>query len=1193
MKKMKKIFSLMLSVVLIVSTIEIRSVEIGASTTDTMYSVKHLQNGGFEEGMENYTFSSNYTQPAKTNVAYWDTTAFGGKFEFFKGGSDHFNITKKYYSSNADYLKVAEGEVAAELNADEESTIYQRINTVSGSTYTWGLNHRGRDRTDRMVLFIGPEQAVDPSKPSKTGQDQFVRITNWLKNQYGVDYPEIGCSKKYTVYSRPFAASGQFKNEDSDEDQNISLVATDEINQEWSVWVISSPYCNTSEENTINGWSKYGTNASDDFDDIIKGASSSLGYDCTYTVPKGQTNTIFAFCSYSSGRETKDDITFGNLIDGIKFNLYQPLSTSITDGGMGGAAAEHPELSNITIKNDIVSGDSLHTVLLDGQYCTIYTSNYNGGTITDCEFQGAYVTVNNDDGTSTTKYVQPYQGDISNLTEEELQELAKDYFIEKTVTDPNTGKEWQYFYRVAVNSPVSIHMIYTKAPFVLYNANGGQDYYFSPDNTVGGNLVGFADYFQKVFDKEVDGQPVYVDTSSYYYNFQATVDDSGAGKIIPGKYISHAALPNKNWETNDDGTSPHKFCGWSVLDGDGKQVVLDGVHTIEYNPTDGNSGIVSFTDSDGVISGLQLDATHGITLTALWKFANRAQAQTYDSMNEKYINSAVGGTVEETLIPDDLRVSDVKKYTQNVNGESRVECVDALGNAGDKIMFKATPDYQNDYTFVGWYYREKQDDGTYKEVLRSTSTSIAVTVEEGKLNTYYARFQKKTVPVIFNYTPTGSPEDYDYYDKSTDDKYGKYFQEVSVGELAVKPAGDSKSVKTWFTSPTERGSEYIFDFENTPITEKTNLYAGPTFTYNYYNYFILQEPWRIDTYGTLKFNGNYIDLKNDTNVAGYNVYMLKGTLGESAPSPTDIKNNENTIKVGMSENNASLLFNTVTNTGQTFNRIGATYNNFYLFNMKTPIWVVFDFTYKGITYTSTVKDRSLYNDITTYMAAASNGYFTTFPPETQAELRTAQTTLLNSIQAMYDAVALFNISEPTRYADASSVDGLTYDQGMDNPYTFTSTTAIRNIEPWGLKYSFTVDDHTISEFSDYGAVVLTDKDGSFQERGVSIDALLNNENSVMYSKSNSNVYSSEGGAIDIYYINNMLASDFNKNTYVVFFVQDEAGNYYSNIVNNSYNSIAAADTDEGSSAVSKSIINYSNALINYITLVEQANEGNE
>ena len=29
-----------------------------------------------------------------------------------------------------------------------------------------------------------------------------------------------------------------------------------------------------------------------------------------------------------------------------------------------------------------------------------------------------------------------------------------------------------------------------------------------------------------------------------------------------------------------------------------------------------------------------------------------------------------------------------------------------------------------------------------KEVLRSTSTSIAVTVEEGKLNTYYARFQK-------------------------------------------------------------------------------------------------------------------------------------------------------------------------------------------------------------------------------------------------------------------------------------------------------------------------------------------------------------------------------------------------------------------------------------------------------------------
>ena len=494
--------------------------------------------------------------------------------------------------------------------------------------------------------------------------------------------------------------------------------------------------------------------------------------------------------------------------------------------------------------------------------------------------------------------------------------------------------------------------------------------------------------------------------------------------------------------------------------------------------------------------------------------------------------------------------------------------------------------------FVGWYHREKQEAGTYKEVLRSTSTSIAVTIEEGKLNTFYARFQKKTVPVIFHYTQTGSPEDYDYYDKSTDNKYGKYFQEVSVGGLAVKPAGDSKSVKNWFTSPTERGTEYIFDFEN-PITEKTNLYAGPTSTFNYYNRFVLEEPWSMNTYGTLKFNGKYIDLKNDADVTDYNVYILKGVLNESAPLQNSIKNNANTIKIGKSANNSSLLFNTVTNTGQSFNRCGATYNNFYIFNMKTPVWVVFDFTYKGIKYTSGVKDRSLYNDIATYMAESSNGFFTTFPPETQAELRDAQTKLLNSIQGMYDAVAPFGISEPTRYADASSVNGLTYDPATDNTYTFTSTTAIRNIEPWGLKYSFTVDGNTVTDFADYGAVVLTDKDGSFQEQGVSIENLLNHENSVMYSNSNSNVYSGEDGAIDIYYVNNILASDFNKKTYVVFFVRDEQGNfYYSDIVQNTYNGIAANDTSEYKD-VSKSIMDYSDALTKYSTLVEQAKKDNE
>lgn len=1172
MKKTKRLFSLILVLALVFSTFA--TAKFSAATTDTRYSLKHIQNGGFDENVSKYTFSSNYSQPKSDTVPYWDTTAFEGKFEFFKGGSAHFDVTRKKYPDNPEYIKVAEKEVAAELNADEVSTIYQRIETISGSTYTWGLYHRGRDVTDRMVLIIGPEQPVDPSKPSKTGNDQFVRITNWLKAQYGIEYPEIGCSQKFTVYSKPFDVSGKFLNEDTrNENNNISLVETEEINQEWSVWVISSPYCNTAKENTKNGWSAYGINANNDFDDVIKGASSSLGYDCTYTVPKGQTKTIFAFCSYESGRsDGKDSSTYGNLLDGIKFELYQPFSSSTTPGGIGGA-----EIDNIKITSGITHNNSMHRVVRDGEECTLYTKAHDDK-LTDCTFVGAYVTTSNPDGTTATEFRGIYQGSIEDLTEEELDNYSKTHFIEKSFTDTD-GEIWSFYTQISVEAPISIHLVYTKAPYVLYDANGGMDYHFSPDNEMGDDLVGFANAYKTVEDK--DGN--LIDTSDYYANCQYTTassPDEEVTVIQEGKYTSHAALPNENWEKDENGSSCAKFCGWSVSDTNGKKIILDGVHTITYNPKTGNGGIITIKDAKNNISDLQLDATHGVTLSAVWKFTNRAQAQTCNE-NGVFENSAVGGTVKETLIHVNKRAEEVKEYT---DGSGRVERVDATCSAGEKIMFKATPDYQNNYAFVGWYYREKQADGTYAEKLRTTSTSIAVTVEEGKLNTYYARFQKQTVSVVFKYTETGSKNNYDFYCKSADHQYGAYYQDVFLGKTAVKPSGDPKQVKTWFTSPTERSAEYIFDF-STPITEETVLYAGPSVAFNYFNYFKLAEPWYVNTYSTIKVGGKYIDLKNDPDVTDCNVYMLKGSLGETAPSSSAVKNNKRTVKGGMKVDSDKLIYNALTNTNQTFYRAGAAYNNFYLFNMKTPVWVVFDFTYKGVKYTSSVKDRCLYNDITTYMAEAENGYYTDFPPETQAALKTAQVDLLNSIQGLYDASPK-DITEPSAYADGVKVNELTYNESATNPYTFSSTTAIRNIEPWGLKYSFAVNDHNFSEFSDYGAVILTDKEGDIEENSVTVNELLSNKESVMYSKANSNIYSGNTGA-EVYHVNNMFAIDFNKDTYAVFFVKDSDGNtYFSNIVSNTYNKVAQAND----SVISRSIITYSNALIAYNDLLTGAEE---
>ena len=164
---------------------------------------------------------------------------------------------------------------------------------------------------------------------------------------------------------------------------------------------------------------------------------------------------------------------------------------------------------------------------------------------------------------------------------------------------------------------------------------------------------------------------------------------------------------------------------------------------------------------------------------------------------------------------------------------------------------------------------------------------------------------------------------------------------------------------------------------------------------------------------------------------------------------------------------------------------------------------------------------------------------------------------------------------------------MTYDSANDNVYTFSSSTAIRNIEPWGFRYTFSADGQNITDFADYGAIVLTDKNSAIDNSSVTVNDLLSNENSLLFSKSNGNIYMNEtNDAVEVYYVNNVYAVDFDKNTYAVFFVKDNEGNiYYSDIVCNSYNSIASADESENA-AISRSILDYSVALKNYTNFVD-------
>lgn len=164
-----------------------------------------IKNGSFEQPASNI---DNSPQLHADLVPGWKTTAFGKKIEF--GSKRNGNNAPQLTGKDKD---IQDGDQFAELNADEESTLYQYATTVGGNVYEWGLSHRGRSGIDRMAVIIGPKQNVDPAKPSEDGRDQFMRMTDWVSQHasgMGVTVSDTGCTQKITVYSKKFAANGGF-----------------------------------------------------------------------------------------------------------------------------------------------------------------------------------------------------------------------------------------------------------------------------------------------------------------------------------------------------------------------------------------------------------------------------------------------------------------------------------------------------------------------------------------------------------------------------------------------------------------------------------------------------------------------------------------------------------------------------------------------------------------------------------------------------------------------------------------------------------------------------------------------------------------------------------------------------------------------------------------------------------------------
>lgn len=1154
---------------------------------------KRIQNGSFEYNADGSPYvQASGNQPQSHEIQAWNTTADENKVELFnKDSMAHMSAS----DSTKNYIP--DGKYAAELNADEPGSLYQIVNTMPSSAYLWGLDHRGRSGVDTMALVIGPNQEVRPSKNSGStnsettssttkknyGKDQFMQMVEWAKSQAKITLPDYSKSisgkepQNITVYSKPFDLNGSFKS--NDELSPFSLVPTDEHTEEWHIWIMTSGN---------SDWSSYGSNDEANGINIYGNINSSDMEKLKqyfYRVPAGQTESMFAFVPIDTAYQHQNPgkTTLGNLLDNVNFEVFNSFTASSTNHGAGSLTDNDNGHAN---EQDITDTHPISVYTKDNSTQNLVAEIKKEDSGKDVTFAGVYLTTQNAKGESVTVFkplknceIEVNEGDwkkdptnekrqtatvtlngkqvvVSRLKDDNkgyVYDIPADMWLKTTDSNGNTDYVMQI---KNVSSSMDAHFIFLKSPTVTYDANSIKGFEYKISNTNTSNVYTFK-------PQSVDGGVKYIDPVS-----------------------SHPPVaPNDGW----------KFIGWKlfddngvVKDNNGNDVILSGTNAIACNTTQQESGQPTRTfivvdgkevqdafnegadvvDSKNAIIGKQWTVkdsakdsvvyekeSEALSLVAQWRFKNTFTPEYQNNVTDTgFTQGETGGTIE-------LKNTDSENYSVGENGTKS-----HFAGVGEQVV--ATAKAKEFYTFIGWYDSEGN--------VVTTNPELVVNQVKGEIGKYSARFQKTGVTVNFyylEYNKDTKSYEYKVYDG------GKYTQYLNKNGIAKQPTGDSKKVKTWYTSRTNLGADTAFDFTKT-LDKSIDLYAAPAFTFNYLNQFQFAEPWRMITYATLKYDGKYIDMKTDPDVTDYKVYILKASsVNDAKPTSKDIKANTNTKVVKKDDPN--IMFDGTTGVvNAKFNRIGTKYNNQYIFDMKKPVWVTFEFTYRGITYTANVKNRSLYNNIDTYMKTTGQQYYTEYSEQ--------QKEVLDAINKMYEATVQYKIPEATNYHSSVSVsdDVKSSVKTPDAGYTFKSSTTIRNIEPWGFKYSFSVNGKALSNYSDYGVVVLSGADNA----PTNAKELVNNEKAVMYSKLGGNIYGVENDAntAAAYHVNGITIANYDKPAYAVFFVKDSNGYHYSSVILNSYKEIAEKDTSE-SSAVSTAILNYAQKYRAYVDAISKKN----
>ena len=749
--------------------------------------VKKLQNGSFEDGP---TFSGNYSQPVQEEVPHWNTTAFQGKIELFRDNSNTY-LT----NPNVRLIPTA-GNYAAELNADEESTLYQNVKTTPSSVYEWGLDHGARNGKDIMALVIGPKQSFDPSKPSKAGRDQFMQMVDWLN--IGNDVVAGAEPKRYTVYSKKFAASGTFA--DNAGNNAFSLTPSTIYTEEWHIWIMASS--RGKDTSKPNPWNSYGSNAEGS-------AGSSTGSGSTtvdlskyylYTVPAGQTDTVFGFVSVGyvdspvSGDKAK---TYGNFLDNINFQLYHILSGSSSNhgsaviGGSDGTAEGEgsSEGHKVTIDN------KLATYIIDGQPLKIQaivkktgTDEKGNPTYDGCEFVGVYHTVQDENGNPKTVFLQLAGNEI-----EDTGSLTDEQKKGKWIKSTNTNGDIIYTYYLAnVTSSTDLHFVFIKNPTITYDPNGGKAY---------------------VVERKYN-----TNEAPNVYSFKPASGDNGAqtgtGTTFIPPYVSHTA------EGQNDGW---KFMGWLLtgdtvdsIPDDTKQknaeqlgsLLLPAVHTIAcdysldnasgesaaqyfkiYNGevgltetiNDNGKEVTGVTWTDNGEEKAYANVHNGLTLVAQWRWLQAFIPQVGNGST--FTDSANGGTVEITSVTDKSDTNYNAAYNKN-GGKSY--------HAATDETITATATAKDGFTFEGWYDARGN--------LVTTNTTYTYTETKESVNIYYARFSGSVTQTYIRQVKKG-----DTFEDTTDDKIGtlgryKYIDAPGMPISSTATAGSGYKFVGWYDS---------------------------------------------------------------------------------------------------------------------------------------------------------------------------------------------------------------------------------------------------------------------------------------------------------------------------------------------------------------------------------------------------------